>query len=1580
MQPPQETFDSAINRASEITWWNRYLTKLNRMSEFENAEEFLRHLLVETKGPYVELVDPPAPADDPATTFLSEFDYAEEVIEALVTELFGGNRDGHLYQHQAEMIAATEWDTNSNIITVPTATGKTEAFLLPILNDCLQVDKEGTKALIIYPMKTLAVDQLNRILRYLDLINRSKDTEDRITVGIWDGDTPNQVGDRERDIEPGSYVRGLECPRTERKLTINDEGIVEAEGRVYPWVKVTRDRVKEGADILLTNPEAMDYAFVNDSVNTRGVFGNEIGDHPVKHIVFDEAHVWRGIKGAAIRLLVDRLRHFYAPSDPQISLVSATVKNPASLAHGLTGQDEKDINVISFTGRELDVSSSSDFDRFAPATLEQILDTLGRIRVSESEVTYSSFVSQYPDLTDALTTCQEVGLITETDAGTLQLAPAHEYLEPTIDSAVESVREQTAYDQPREVIANRDGRRLFEEAILDAAGTDSPWHEFVLIHVPEVGAIDEWFDSGTMGNVEFKHYDELIDQLEPQVSGDPEEYLPTILGFGRLAGVVTEKYHSFLKPPLKAYWCRGCNRLSRRDVCGECGEPIEELRFCETCHHPFVMEERAATDGQQDDEDSELVPVALRGAGVHERCPDCDQKVSVSDIEVPTTTLLSFMLTEMCRVTPSEKVLVFSDSHSSAENVAKQIQQTEYGLMAATLYIEYLLKNGGTGKLRTVYHYVVKQLRKEYWEPFYDSSLSPTGSAYNMIEQLQDDVVKKADLYNCDFLFDSALVTSNVLYEYVDNTFELAVGQALWEVFAASSSVSFTESKVTIPALSREKIQNKVRNKFPHCKRDITPLVDALLAKFYEEGIVHEESYESLQFEVEDRADREENARAAMDYINRQREEVSQVSEFPGEEDLDSGLFTRNHRQDHSQLRLLSHVAYCSNCYSAYPALEDESPSETCFKCGKSLEVYERFTVADGHDYSGPGFAEVDEPAPWALDHWAHDIMRPLQDGEADFVTVGIHKGNIPATVRGIIEEGFRKDDPEINIVSSTPTMELGVDIGTLDTVAQVGMPPTLTNYVQRSGRTGRSRGSSSLIVTTIRGRHPVDNHFYQDLSRFFSEFQPVRVPPAYDFDQLLAGHVVTEVMGHMARNPHRSNVFERSYTVVDNDLSIDEFVAKIRGQLGQLQTVITGDRENALREHLREIFGDAGIRVFNEVFTGGGTVSLTHRFEETFEPLRTASRDAVSTEDLTKNSGRLDNWLSQLGYLANYRTFGHQFPVSFTGYESSISFESTGRLYDMFPGQENGRGAVFPMGGRDYLVDDVQAGRELTSLGVCTNDECEWPFQGYPADLDGCPHCGEALSETAIHEVGSVHCRPAYKGEQYWNTRGLHTTHVELTPTPETEEYETSLFGVPAEVTNGAFEVTEFVYAFERRHGSSSGVDIRRSEATVGGRDEAYAPVGRQFQATGIKFEFAKQNIADRLGFTVDDVPWAILMVSLEQALQRAIAVTVKVELDDFQVKSSVDDGSLTVTVVDGRSGGNGVSWEVAETLESEVLPAFEDVVGCTNCHQYCEECLLLPRTPAFYLDNNLLDKRLLQEFVMTDQTPQSTDEQGIS
>jgi len=61
-------------------------------------------------------------------------------------------------------------------------------------------------------------------------------------------------------------------------------------------------------DILLTNPEALDYMFVNDKEETKNILGDQPSQQPLEHIVFDEAHVWSGIQGAAISMLSRRLK------------------------------------------------------------------------------------------------------------------------------------------------------------------------------------------------------------------------------------------------------------------------------------------------------------------------------------------------------------------------------------------------------------------------------------------------------------------------------------------------------------------------------------------------------------------------------------------------------------------------------------------------------------------------------------------------------------------------------------------------------------------------------------------------------------------------------------------------------------------------------------------------------------------------------------------------------------------------------------------------------------------------------------------------------------------------------------------------------------------------------------------------------------------------------------------------------------------------------------------------------------------------------------------------------------------------
>ena len=93
-----------------------------------------------------------------------------------------------LYCHQVEMFEHASEGKNV-VITTATASGKTLSFLLPVLQEILK--NPLTRAIFLYPTKALAADQYRALLPYLEYFGSN-----RISAGVYDGDTP--VGERSR--------------------------------------------------------------------------------------------------------------------------------------------------------------------------------------------------------------------------------------------------------------------------------------------------------------------------------------------------------------------------------------------------------------------------------------------------------------------------------------------------------------------------------------------------------------------------------------------------------------------------------------------------------------------------------------------------------------------------------------------------------------------------------------------------------------------------------------------------------------------------------------------------------------------------------------------------------------------------------------------------------------------------------------------------------------------------------------------------------------------------------------------------------------------------------------------------------------------------------------------------------------------------------------------------------------------------------------------------------------------------------------------------------------------------------------
>ena len=186
-----------------------------------------------------------------------------------------------LYSHQFDMFERALKGENV-IITTSTASGKTLGFLLPVVETLLK-DPCG-KAIFVYPTKALAHDQFRNFIPLIEYFNG------KINAGIYDGDTP-----------PNERVR-----------------------------------IRKNANIILTNPEMLNSAFLPN----HSLYGFNHILSKLRFLVIDELHVYRGAFGSHLANIVRRLNRIckYYHSSPQFLFSSATIANPVELAENISGK------------------------------------------------------------------------------------------------------------------------------------------------------------------------------------------------------------------------------------------------------------------------------------------------------------------------------------------------------------------------------------------------------------------------------------------------------------------------------------------------------------------------------------------------------------------------------------------------------------------------------------------------------------------------------------------------------------------------------------------------------------------------------------------------------------------------------------------------------------------------------------------------------------------------------------------------------------------------------------------------------------------------------------------------------------------------------------------------------------------------------------------------------------------------------------------------------------------------------------------------------------------------------------------
>ena len=230
---------------------------------------------------------------------MSAFEQLHPAIQHHVVNSLGWRELRPLQEHAIEPVL-----TGRNcLLLAPTAGGKTEAAIFPVLSRMLSEDWQGLSVLYVCPIRALLNNLEHRLSHYAGLVGRS--------CGLWHG-----------DVAQASKSRTLGNP----------------------------------PDILLTTPESLEALLVSQRTDRFFFFGN------VKAIVVDEIHAFAGDdRGWHLLAVLERLRHITQQDTQRIGL-SATVGNPERLLHWLTGTSSRESVVVApDAGPALEAEIAIDF-------------------------------------------------------------------------------------------------------------------------------------------------------------------------------------------------------------------------------------------------------------------------------------------------------------------------------------------------------------------------------------------------------------------------------------------------------------------------------------------------------------------------------------------------------------------------------------------------------------------------------------------------------------------------------------------------------------------------------------------------------------------------------------------------------------------------------------------------------------------------------------------------------------------------------------------------------------------------------------------------------------------------------------------------------------------------------------------------------------------------------------------------------------------------------------------------------------------------------------------------------------------
>lgn len=291
------SLDAVTTSESIKATYRRYLSSLLAVRE-PKIDAALQKAIDSTemldRGPYLEATPPYAPGNPIEALIVDGVlspGFAELASDALPL-------DRSLYVHQEQAIRKAAAGRNL-VVASGTGSGKTESFLIPILDSLVREQQAGllgpgVRALLLYPMNALANDQMKRLRQVLAAYPA-------ITFGRYTGET---------ETDPRKAIEAFAELNIGEPM-LDNEILSREEMRARP------------PHLLLTNYAMLEYLLLRPLDMELFASG---ADSKWRYIVVDEAHVYDGSQGAEIAMLLRRVRDRVAPDQPiQCIATSATV-------------------------------------------------------------------------------------------------------------------------------------------------------------------------------------------------------------------------------------------------------------------------------------------------------------------------------------------------------------------------------------------------------------------------------------------------------------------------------------------------------------------------------------------------------------------------------------------------------------------------------------------------------------------------------------------------------------------------------------------------------------------------------------------------------------------------------------------------------------------------------------------------------------------------------------------------------------------------------------------------------------------------------------------------------------------------------------------------------------------------------------------------------------------------------------------------------------------------------------------------------------------------------------------------------